>query len=102
MNKRIPNGSICIFKKYDGGSRNGKIVLIENRDIQDPDFNSAFTVKTYSSQKTTTEEGWEHTEIVLKPNSNNEGYSDIVIDETNGKEMRVIGEFVDVVKWPVK
>lgn len=98
MNKRIPNGSICIFKKYDGGSRNGKIVLIENRDIHDPDFNSAFTVKTYSSQKTITEEGWEHTEIVLKPNSNNETFTDIIIDEANGKGMRVIGEFVGVVK----
>jgi SOS-response transcriptional repressor LexA len=98
MNKRIPNGSICIFKKYDGGSRNGKIVLIENRDIHDPDFNSAFTVKTYSSQKTITEEGWEHTEIVLKPNSNNKTFTDIIVDEANGKGMRVIGEFVGVVK----
>ena len=48
MNRVIPNGSICLFKSYTGGSRNGKILLIENRDLQDPDFNSAFTIKTYS------------------------------------------------------
>jgi hypothetical protein len=28
-----------------------KIVLVENIDIQDQDFNSAFTIKTYSSEK---------------------------------------------------
>ncbi|MCO5259765.1 MAG: DUF3427 domain-containing protein [Crocinitomicaceae bacterium] len=96
MNKRIPNGSICLFKKDAGGSRNGKIVLVENRDIHDPDFNSAFTVKTYSSQKNINEEGWQHTEIVLKPNSYDESYQDIIIDEEGGEGMRVIGEFVCV------
>ncbi|SHJ90253.1 PLD-like domain-containing protein [Arenibacter nanhaiticus] len=96
MNKRIPNGSICIFKKYVGGSRNGKIVLVENRDIHDPEFNSAFTVKTYSSQKSITEEGWEHTEIVLKPNSYDNNYSDIILDEESAKGMKVHGEFITV------
>ena len=98
MNKRIPNGSICIFKKYKGGSRNGKIVLVENRDIQDPDFNSAFTVKTYSSQKTITEDGWTHDEIVLKPNSFDDSFEDIVLSKESGEEMRVIGEFIDIKK----
>jgi phage repressor protein C with HTH and peptisase S24 domain len=55
MNRVIPNGSICLFKPYTGGSRNGKIVLVENIDIQDQDFNSAFTIKTYSSEKVVTE-----------------------------------------------
>jgi SOS-response transcriptional repressor LexA len=68
MNRVIPNGSICLFKPYNGGSRNGKIVLVENMDIQDHDFNSAFTIKTYSSEKIVSEEGWEHTSIVLRPN----------------------------------
>jgi hypothetical protein len=45
MNRVIPNGSICLFKQYTGGSRNGKIVLVEYKDIQDPDFNSSFTIK---------------------------------------------------------
>ena len=96
MNRRIPNGSICIFKKYSGGSRNGKIVLVENYDRQDPDFNSAFTVKTYISEKTVTEEGWSHNQIVLRPNSYNDSYKDIIIDEESGANMRVVGEFVAV------
>lgn len=28
MNKIIPNGSLCLFKKYTGGSRNGLITLV--------------------------------------------------------------------------
>jgi superfamily II DNA or RNA helicase len=98
MNKRIPNGSVCIFKKYSGGSRSGKIFLIENHDIQDPDFNSAFTVKTYSSRKNVTDEGWEHTEILLKPNSYDPSYKDIVINEENSADMKVLGEFVMVLE----
>jgi len=96
MNRRIPNGAICLFKKYSGGSRNGKIVLVENYDKQDPDFNSAFTVKTYISEKTVTEEGWKHNQIVLRPNSNDDSYKDIIIDEEGGTSMRVVGEFVEV------
>lgn len=97
MNRIIPNNSICLFKKYSGGSRSGKILLIENRDSFDPDFNSAFTVKTYSSHKNIIEDSWEHTSIVLKPNSYDIGYEDIIIDEENSQEMRIIGEFISVI-----
>jgi SOS-response transcriptional repressor LexA len=96
MNRRIPNGSICIFKKESGGSRNGKIVLVENRDIHDQDFNSGFTVKTYSSKKTITEEGWKHEEIVLIPNSNDAQFKDIIITEDNSEGMSIVGELICV------
>ena len=42
MNRTIPNGSICLFKSYTGGSRNGKIVLVENFDIQESEDFEAF------------------------------------------------------------
>jgi superfamily II DNA or RNA helicase/HKD family nuclease/SOS-response transcriptional repressor LexA len=96
MNKIIPNGSICLFKKYQGGTRNGKIVLIEYSDYQDPDFNSAFTVKTYSSKKIITDDGWYHSSIVLRPNSYDNNYENIIIDDENSIGMRVVGEFVKV------
>ncbi|WP_299333651.1 DEAD/DEAH box helicase [uncultured Psychroserpens sp.] len=98
MNKVIPNNSICIFKKYYAGSRSGKILLIENRDTYDPDFNSAFTVKTYVSDKTVTEEGYQHNSIMLKPNSYDKSFESIILDKENSKEMRVIGEFVKVLE----
>ncbi len=96
MNRVIKNGSICLFKKPTAGTRNGKILLVENRDIQDPDFNSAFTIKTYSSEKIITEESHQHTSIVLRPNSFDDSYKSIIITEENGPEMRVVGEFVKV------
>ncbi len=98
MNRVIPNGSICIFKPYTGGSRNGKIVLIENRDVQDPDFNSAFTIKTYSSEKSIKDETWEHDSIVLRPNSYDSSCPSIVITKENAPGMRIIGEFVKILE----
>ena len=98
MNRVIPNGSICLFKTYGGGSRNGKIVLVENFDVQDQDFNSAFTIKTYSSEKIISDEGWQHTTIVLRPNSFDPSYENIEINEESGSSMRVVGEFVKVLK----
>lgn len=98
MNRVIPNGSICLFKPYTGGSRNGKILLIENRDQQDPDFNSAFTIKTYSSEKSVSEETWGHVSIVLRPNSFDNSYQNIIITEENAAEMRVVGEFIKILK----
>jgi hypothetical protein len=98
MNRVIPNGSICLFKSYTGGSRNGKVLLIENRDLQDQDFNSAFTIKTYSSEKIVSEDYWEHVSIVLRPNSFDSTYQDIIITEENAQDMRVVGEFVKILK----
>jgi hypothetical protein len=40
MNKIIPNNSVCLFRKDTGGSRNGKIVLAEVSNLQDPDSGS--------------------------------------------------------------
>jgi len=102
MNRVIPNDSICLFKKYTGGSRNGKILLIEYRDIQDPDFNSAFTIKTYTSEKNIKEENWEHTSIILRPNSYDSSYQNIIITDENAQGMRVVGEFVQIMKECIK
>lgn len=100
MNRIIPNGPICIFKKHFEDSRNGMIVLVENLDIQDPDFNSAFTVKPYTSDKQITEEDWEHKSITLRPNSYDETYENIIIDEDNGSNMKIRGIFITTIDKP--
>lgn len=97
MNRVIPNGSLCLFKKYSGGSRNGKIVLVELHDIQDQDFNSSFTVKTYTSRKQTdSESSWSHQVISLIPNSFDSSYSEITLREDEYASYRVIGEYIKV------
>ncbi len=93
MNKVIPNGSICLFRKYSGGSRNGKIVLVEHTSIQDPDFGSGYTVKEYHSVKYQDDEQWEHHSIRLKPLSYNSEYQDIEITGDELISLKVIGIF---------
>ncbi|MGO3344143.1 MAG: DNA/RNA helicase domain-containing protein [Marinomonas sp.] len=95
MNKRIINGSWCLFKANPGGSRNGKIVMVQHRNIEDPDHGGTYTVKTYHSEKIEEDGVLKNKRIVLKPETNAYGYSPIVI-EHDGEELTVIGEFLSV------
>ena len=51
MNRRIPNGSWCLFKLAPGGTRQGKVVLVQHRDIDDIDTGGHYTIKVYESEK---------------------------------------------------
>lgn len=97
MNKIIPNGSTCIFRFNPGGSRNGKIVLVECADIQDSDSSSKYTVKEYESIKVGTEDGWRHELIRLKPRSTDSSIEPIEISDGEEYRYRVVGEFVCLV-----
>lgn len=93
MNKIIPNGSICMFRKYSGGSRDGKIVLVEHTSIQDPDFGSGYTIKEYRSKKSIENDTWSHESIILKPLSYNLDYKEIVVEDDELINLKVIGIF---------
>jgi DUF2075 family protein/SOS-response transcriptional repressor LexA len=93
MNKKIPNGSYCLFKKDTGGTRNGKIVLVQHTNIQDSDFGSGYTVKEYQSKKNIENESWNHESIILKPLSYNLEYSDIELSQDELINLNVIGIF---------
>ncbi len=95
MNKIIPNGSWCLFRKYTGGTRQGKIVLAEHYNIQDSDFGAGYTVKQYNSSKTATEDGsWTHTSVELNPLSFDPGYEPIIFNERDEiEELNVLGIF---------
>ncbi|MGK0445113.1 MAG: DUF2075 family protein/predicted GIY-YIG superfamily endonuclease [Bermanella sp.] len=95
MNKIIPDGSLCLFKAKPGGSRNGKIVLVQHRDIEDPDHGGTYTVKTYHSEKIEEDGVLVNQRIVLKPETNADGYSPIEI-ESGGEKLVVVGEFLVV------
>ena len=94
MNKVIPNGSYCLFRKYSGGSRNGQIVLVERSGIQDADYGSCYTIKEYESKKSEDANGWKHESIILKPLTTADGYLPIVLEEEELRAFRVIGVFV--------
>jgi uncharacterized protein len=94
MNKVIPNGAICLFKFYESGSRDGKIVLAQHTSIQEKDFGSGLTVKEYRSQKYIGEERWNHESITLYPKSYDDSYQPIqIIKEDELNPLTVIAIF---------
>jgi DUF2075 family protein len=96
MNKVIPNGAICLFRRDSGGSRNGKIVLVEHTKIQESEY-GGYTVKEYYSHKSVEETQWGHEYIRLSPRSFDPEYQDIILTEDELVSLRVVGVFECVV-----
>jgi DUF2075 family protein/SOS-response transcriptional repressor LexA len=96
MNRRIPSGSWCLFRRPPEGSREGRIVLVQHRDLQDPE-GGACTVKRYESRKVSEgEDSWRHTRIILRPQSTDLCFEPIELTLDPAAEFRVLGEFVAV------
>lgn len=96
MEPRIHNGDYCVFEKYSGGSRQGKIVLAQHRGYFDEDNAGAYSIKEYSSEKSYNDDGsWQHESITLRPF--NPAYEPIRIDAEDAESFAIIGEFVGVV-----
>jgi DUF2075 family protein len=96
MNRRIPNGSWCLFRASPGGSRQGKVVIVQHREIHDSETGTHCTIKVYFSEKRRTEDGWEHERITLRPDSTLEGYRAIVLEPDTARDLKVIAELVAV------
>ncbi|MBB5021939.1 DNA/RNA helicase domain-containing protein [Desulfurispira natronophila] len=95
MNRRIPNGSWCLFRANPGGTRQGKVVVVQHRAIEDPDHGGSFTIKLYQSEKIEEYGELVNQRVVLKPQTNAFGYKDIVLEDEL-EDLRVIGEFLSV------
>ncbi len=97
MNRRIPNGSWCLFRFNPTGTRQGKVVLVQHREIQDADTGGHYTVKVYNSEKIKDPVGgWRHKKIVLNPDSTEASYEPIVLQPGQSANLRVIAELVAV------
>lgn len=101
MSRRIPDGAYCVFRTPVVGTRQGRVVLVQHRDIQDPDTGGRHTVKIWRSRKRTHgTDSWRHVEVRLEPDSLDPGYRPIVIDEAAGDAIEVIAELVEVLPAP--
>lgn len=88
MEPRIPAGSLCVFRRNVAGSRQGKLVLVENYGETGE---NRYTIKRYKSVKRQTDEEWEHETIRLEPlNPEYQAW------ELSPSDIRVVGEFVRV------
>ncbi len=94
MEPVIPNGSLAIFRANPGGTRQGKLVLAEDR--QSTGFNR-YSVKRYKSEKALDQESgrWTHTRIRLE--SLNPDYPSWDLDEDPGR-YAIVAEFVCVLE----
>lgn len=98
MNRVVPNGAWALFRSNPQGSREGKVVLVQHREIQDAETGGHFTLKRYQSEKEQAPDGtWRHTRIVLCPDSDREGYEPIVIEEAEEAELQMIAELIGVI-----
>jgi uncharacterized protein len=98
MNRRIPNGSWCLFKANPAGTRDGKVVVAQHRTVHDPELGGAYTVKIYRSEKVHSADGsWSHTKITLSPDSLDPRFQTIAIDAAAADDLKIVGEFVAVI-----
>jgi SOS-response transcriptional repressor LexA len=92
MQPRIPDGSLCVFRRGVVGSRNNRLVLVRNSELAD---DNRYTVKRYKSEKKYSEEGFEHTRIRLESLNPDYPSWDLDVDES---KYQIIAEFVCVLE----
>lgn len=102
MNRRIPNGAWCLFRANPGGTRQGKVVVVQHRSIADPETGGRYTIKLYTSEKIAVEDGgWRHERVTLHPDSDQPGFDPIVIQVTGIDDgFAVVAEMLVVLSTP--
>lgn len=97
MNRRIPHGAWCLFRANPGGTRNGKVVVVQHHAIDDPETGGSFTIKVYGSTKTSSDDGsLANRRVVLSPDSDQSGFDPIIIEPDQAEDLRVVAEFLKV------
>jgi SOS-response transcriptional repressor LexA len=92
MEPRIPDGSLCIFRRKVAGSREGRLVLVRNSELADE---NQYTVKRYQSEKIIFEDGFRHMRIRLESLNPDYPSWDLDPDET---KYEIVAEFVGVIE----
>lgn len=97
MHPRISSGDLCLFRLYGGGSRQGKIFLIQARSLLDSETGESFVIKKYMRQTPPKSGGHEDSsETVIHLISENPRFSPIILYGLNDDEIQTIAEFVKV------
>ena len=99
MEPLIHDGAWCLFRRCPGGSREGRIVLVQFNSLGDPENGGRFTVKKYHAEKVADADGWRHGRIQLLPL--NPEFQPIELIEENASDLIIVGEYLQAVAVPV-
>lgn len=95
MQPDIPDGSLCVFRSYYGGSRKGGIFIVQRMATMEE--GGEYTLKRYDSRKRETAEGWSHERITMHPE--NPEFADWDLDREEDSYI-TIAEFICVLEDP--
>lgn len=95
MEPDIPDGSLCVFRSYYGGSRKNGIFIVQRMATLDE--GGEFTIKRYSSSREVHNGEWRHTQITMRPDNPEFQDWDLREDE----QYITIAEFVCVLEDPL-
>ncbi len=97
MHPTIRDGSFCVFRSPVEGTRQGRIVLVQKRDMADPDTGGAYTVKRYRSTKSNDEDSWRHESVQLIPdNPDRARFPVMMFTPNDDADLCVIAEFIEM------
>jgi len=96
MNRRVPNGAWAVFTIDAGGSKQGRALLVEGRELGDPDQGGRYTLKIYDAKKNITDDGVDYEQVVLRPDSTDNRFKPIEIDLNDEERPRIVASLVVV------
>ena len=94
MEPKVPDGSWCLFSTHVAGNRFNRFLVIQHRDIADPETSGNYTLKKYGRPPQNTTDGAERTEQVpLLPL--NPAFEPIILTR-DFEDIRVVAELIEV------
>ncbi len=96
-NRRIPNGAYCVFQAPVQGSRQGRVLLVQHRDLADPETGGSYTVKVYRRiGEAVDPDGVRRASVLLQPDSTDPAFEPLALNVADEEDVRVVAEMVEV------
>ncbi len=94
MEPKVPDGSWCLFTTQVAGSRYGRDLVVQHRDISDPETGGSYTLKRYGRPPQAVAEGAERGGTVMLSPLNPAFKTIVIEDDVDG--IRVIAEVLAI------
>lgn len=91
MNKRIADGTWCLFKKTRAEECVGEIVLTYHPDIYDTDGSGCYAIRRYWPAEAVLRA---ERKVLLQPETRTPGYADIELAGDKTDRLEILGKFV--------